>query len=249
MLASRNASGGVLLRGLPQQLVAIAPMPPGGVGWLRVDLDVPGHTLAVPLMALAAPSGLPDYVELRLSLPGTVPAGRYGGKIWLGERAVALSVEIEANPTLRTVPESMQTEARAGGEVTVAFALLNTGNVPYEVRSSYVFGMVDAKALDRALSRTTGAELPAGATPTSASGRADRLVDELAEGRGGPVRIEVREGAGPLQPSEVREVRATLKLPERLRPGRTYSGVWALDEAAFSVRVTIIDGGSEEELR
>lgn len=249
-MPSAQTTSGVTLRGLPQQLLAVIPMPPSGVGWLRVDLDIPDLDRSTQLMALVAPSGLPAYAELRLSLPGTTLAGRYTGKIWIGEREVPLTVEVQPNPTLRVVPEGFQARAGGGDEVNVEVTLLNPGNVPYDVRSGYAFALVDANALDRAFSRTTGTEVEAStkrAATTGSSGRADRFVDELAEGRGGPVRVEVQQGVGALAPGEARELRARLKLPDRLRPGRTYSGAWRLDDAAFSVRIQVADGGQPQE--
>jgi hypothetical protein len=50
-------------------------------------------------------------------------------------------------------------------------------------------------------------------------------------------------------PREFREIKATLKLPGRLKLGRTYSGAWRLADAAFSVRIEVGDESFEEEAR
>jgi hypothetical protein len=63
------------------------------------------------------------------------------------------------------------------------------------------------------------------------------------------VRADVHDGAGTVMPREVREIRATLKLPGRLKLGRTYSGAWRLADAAFSVRIEVGDESFEEEAR
>lgn len=232
------------LRGSPRNLTAMIPMPPVGPGLVPVELEIPEVTLPSPLLAAVVPYEVVEAAQLTLSLPGATPPGRYEGEIKLSERTQSLVVDVEPFVSCAILPHSLVANARAGEALHVELTLLNQGNVAYEVRASYAFPLVDAIGIDRALRRFTASETKAGGP-----GRADRFFDELARGRGGPVRVDVHRGDGPVMPREMREIEAALKLPSRLQQGRAYSGSWRLADAAFSIRVEIGDQSIEEEAR
>jgi hypothetical protein len=54
------------------------------------------------------------------------------------------------------------------------------------------------------------------------------------------VRVAIREGAGPLEPGAMRELRATLRVSDHLKPGRTYWGTWPLLNLKYYVRVFVL---------
>jgi hypothetical protein len=240
MPGARGEAEVVRLKGPPSELSGLMPMPAGGPGPVMVELEVPG---AKPpsLTAVAVPSGLDRVAQLVLALPRTTPPGTYEGRVSVGPDSHRLRVDVLANTSLRLLPERLDVKALPGEELTVEVTVLNLGNVPAEILARYVIGLVDSKGIDRALSRTSGAKLG------HDKGRADHLVDEIAAGRGGPARVEVESGSGTLDAGQTRELCARLKLPERLRRGRTYSGVWRLEDAAFSVRVAANGGERSEE--
>jgi hypothetical protein len=219
-------------------------MPPFGPGLVPVQLEIPEVALPSPLLASVAPSGIAEIARLVLSLPGATPPGRYEGAIRLSDRSHSLVVEVEPDLSIAVLPESLAARARPSEELNVDLTVLNQGNVSYDVRKVYAFPLADVIGIDRALSRTASSE-----TKEGGRGRADRFADELASGRGGPVRVEVHRGVGAVMPREVREIKATLKLPGRLKLGRTYSGAWRLADAAFSVRIEVGDESFEEEAR
>jgi len=234
--------GTVGLRGSPRNLITVLRMPSFGPGLVPVQLEIPKVALPTPLLAAVTPSGIADVARLMLSLPGATPPGKYEGAIKLTNRSQSLVVEVEPSLSIAVLPEGLAARARPGEELTVDLTVLNQGNVPFVVRKTYAFPLADVIGIDRALSRTASAE-----TKEGGRGRADRFADELASGRGGPVRVEVHRGVGTVMPSAVHEVKATLKLPGRLRLGRTYSGAWRLADAAFSVRIEVGDESFEEE--
>lgn len=241
MRGGKHQAESIRLKGFPQDVSGLVPMPPGGPGWVKVTLDLPGERGRTSLVGVAVPSGLDDVARLLLTLGRTTPAGTYEGEVWLGSAARPLTVEVEPHASLGVHPQTLILDIGAQATPAVEVTVLNLGNVGAEILSGYVFGLVDSKGLDRALSRTSGAKI------TRNEGRADYFFGEVAQGRGGPVRVEVGQGSGKLAPGEARDVRAKLRLPDRLHSGRTYSGVWRLEDAALSIRVNVNGGERSAE--
>jgi hypothetical protein len=241
-MARGESAATVRFRGSPERLTGSAPLPSGGPLNLDVRLDLPeelGGSAPVYAQPLAANIGALAW--LRLSLPTSTPPGTYAGTIRLGERPYKVAVEVEPRLQLRFSPVGLVLLGAPGSAVSGGFTLFNTGNVAFEVRRLYAFGVFDVDGLDNAFGQTFRARLQPGER------RIDRFAEALGEGHGGLVRARIVKGAGEVPPNSIREVGATFRLPDRMRSGRAYAGTLPLDYARYGVRIETTDPQREEE--
>ena len=241
-MARGDGTAIVRFRGSPERLTGSVSLPSGGPLNLEVRLNLPkelGGSVPVYAQPLAADIGAQAW--LRLSLPTSTPPGTYAGTIRLGERPHKVAVEVEPRLQLRFSPVGLVLRGAPGSPVTGSFTLFNTGNVPFEVRHVYAFGVFDVDGLDNAFGQTFRARLQPGER------RIDRFAEALTEGHGGLVRVRVVKGGGEVPPNNFREVEATFQLPGRMRRGRTYAGTLPLDYARYGVRIETTGQQREEE--
>jgi len=176
-MAKAGTAATVRFRGSPERLTGSAPLPSGGPLNLDVRLDLPeelGGSAPVYAQPLAADIGALAW--LRLSLPTSTPPGTYGGTIRLGERPHKVAVEVEPRLQLRFSPVGLVLRGAPGSAVSGGFTLFNTGNVAFEVRRIYAFGVFDVDGLDNAFGQTFRARMQPGER------RIDRFAEALAEG-------------------------------------------------------------------
>jgi hypothetical protein len=170
---------------------------------------------------------------VRLALPASTPPGTYDGTMRLGAKSVPIVAEVEPYVSLRLAPAQLQFEAAPGAEVTAHVTVFNDGNVPLELGSAHAFGLYDTTAAERSI------RVALTATVAPGERRVDRLVDELADGHGGLMRVKVAEGAGMLEPAGVAQLELLFRVADALEPGRTYSGTWPLHNVRYYVRVVV----------
>jgi hypothetical protein len=241
-MAKAGTAATVRFRGSPERLTGSAPLPSGGPLSLEVRLDLPkelGGSAPVYAQPLAADTG--PMVWLRLALPTSTPPGTYAGTIRLGERPHKVAVEVEPRLQLRFSPVGLMLRGAPGSAVRGGFTLLNTGNVAFQVRTVYAFGVFDVDGLDNAFGQTFRARLGTGER------RIDRFAEALTEGHGGLVRVKIVKGAGEVPPNSVREVEGSFRLPDRMRPGRVYGGTMPLNYARYGVRIETTGTEREQE--
>jgi hypothetical protein len=142
-------------------------------------------------------------------------------------------LDVEAAEHVTLIPDRLEVRAAAGSELSARFQVLNSGNVPVEIPRAAAFALAEARLLARVLGQSAGVE------PAEPGPALNRLGEELLESRGGVARVRTSDGAGPLEPGDLRQVQASIKLPGTLRPGWTYSGSWRLADSGFSVRVDV----------
>jgi hypothetical protein len=188
---------------------------------------------AAPLVARA--SRIEGDLVLRLALPPRTPPGRYEGTVEVGgvERAVVIDVEPEIE--LQASPDQLSLRGAPGEQVPADISLANAGNVPFEIRGAYAFGIFALGGLERALHRAYTDKRPEGER------RVDYLGDRLAEEHGGIVRIAVKEGEGMLEPGEARNVKLVFHVPSSLYAGRTYTGTLELGDLVYFIRLIVTE--------
>ncbi len=192
----------------------------------RVTRETPEHPLqTVPLSSFAS--------RLRFSLPESTPPGAYEGSVQIGNETYPVVVEVEPHPQLFISPRQLIIQAVPGQEITMNLSLGNSGNMPCDIRKGYAFGLFEVNGLDRAI----GAAL--GQAPEEGRTRLDRLIDEAADNHGGSVRVNVQEGAGVLEPGDLRDLTVTLRFTDRLKPEHTYWGTWPLYNLRYYVKVFV----------
>jgi hypothetical protein len=200
------------------------------MGMVAVNLGGRTGRHTAPLHVHTLP-GQVQAARIRFELPGTTAPGTYEGDVQVDDTTYSLVAEVEPRTYLLISPSRLTLEATAGTEVGAEVTLVNAGNVSCEIGKAYTFRLFDNDSFDRGL----------GAALRSDSGtglkRIDRLVEELAESHGGLVRVNIRDGAGTINPGERREIALELKFSDRLKDGRTYFGTWSLYNLNYYIRV------------
>ncbi len=222
-------------RGSPRSVEGMSTLAPQRplTAPLSLDLKLPRSLqAAAPLTVQTEPIGS-SATRLRFSLPEATPPGVYEGTVRIGKETYPITVEVEPQAYLVVSPRQLIVQAAAGAEVTADLTIVNSGNVPCEITKTHAFGLFDVKGADRAI----GAAL---ADPeVKGQARLGRLMDEAADNHGGLVRVAVRDGAGVVEPGELRTLQVTLHFSERLKPGHTYWGTWPLHNLEYYVKIDV----------
>jgi hypothetical protein len=221
--------------------------PPRNVS-ARIRIDASERVVRVAVKLVDGPSVLRAYVrpygggdgELRLKLPPATAPGTYRGEAVIGDRKRVLVANVTAEPSVLVAPAQTTVQAASGGRVEFSIHLTNAGNVAFEVPKESPLELDDDVDQGLAFGRALRAELGEG------EHRVDRLFDELVESHGGQGRVTVIEGAGPLEPGQSRGLRCGLDVPERARPGRTYTGGWEPAWAGHLLVLEVVNGSGDE---
>ena len=238
-----TAATPIRFHGSPRVVEGLVPFAPGPALTATLSLDLKRARAArqvTPLALEATPIGS-SAMRLQFSLPESTPPGTYEGSVQIGDESYPITVEVEPRPYLVISPRQLFLQVAPGAEASVDLTLVNTGNVACEITKVHAFGLFDVKGVDRSI----GAAL---SDPTEIGpARLVRFMDEAAGSHGGLVRVSVKAGAGSLEPGELRNVRATLRFSEHLKPDRTYWGTWPLLNLKYYVRVTVTSSKHREE--
>jgi hypothetical protein len=214
-------------RGLPRALDSLVSIPYHEVGptpKISVDNLVSSHAFDAGGKAS----------RLHLALSQNTPPGTYKGSAEVGGKSYPVEIQVEAYYHLALSPRQLILNAKAGEKMHADLILANSGNVACDIGKTYVFGLYDIH----------GAESGIGAafrqTESTGERRADRLLDALAEGHGGMVRVQVEEGTGSIAPGDVRPLRLNLHFPSGLKSGHTYTGTLPIENLRYYVKVRAI---------
>lgn len=202
-------------------------------GPLAVTLEVPKEPLGAGLISgHATPESGSGLTRLRLRFSRTMPPGSYRGYAEIDSEKKAIEVEVQPRWRLKVLPRQSYVEASPGDRVAVRLSLANLGNVPCKVPRASAFGLFPLRGMDRSdrqrlerraqTRREERRPLPRGAPET----------------HGGTVVCQIR-GAGVLKPGEVHELDIELRLPSRLRAGRSYRGMLAFDHLKHRVEIQV----------
>ena len=231
----------IRFRGAPPGLEALVP-----AAVIAGDNDQGTASVSIEgvdrLSAIDATEVAPGVTHLHIGLPETTPPGTYEGKARVGDADLPLVAEVEPWPSLRFTPAMIRILATAREKVTAHVAVLNAGNVALELGKAQAFGLFADEGLERAFGTAFRHDVGRG------EDRFSTFVEGLAENHAGLVRVEVAEGAGSIEPGEVRDVGLVLHLPERLVEGRTYTGSLAIHGFGLQV-VTIVTRGETPVIR
>jgi hypothetical protein len=229
-------------RGSPRLVEGLAPVPPLEVAAVPVsiNLDLPRQK-PEPLVVQTAPAGA-TASRLRFSLPEETPPGTYRGTLQFGGQRYPAVVEVEPHPHLLISPSQLSLQAAPGEEVEIALTIVNDGNVEYEVPRAHGFGLFDVTGVERAIGATLRDSEKNGLE------RINRLADEVADGHGGLVRVNIKEGAGSIAPGKLSNLRVALRLPKQLKAGQTYSGTWPLLNLRYYVRIYVSNQSTNGEV-
>ncbi|HET7231289.1 MAG TPA: hypothetical protein VFJ16_14870 [Longimicrobium sp.] len=239
---SPAAAGGEPLRfrGGPLRVAALVPGRGalGGAAGVRLTRSGARQGAAAGTPLEVEPVVIPLQDQIQLRFPRATPPGTYQGVLTLDGAERQITAEVEPQVYLQGTPRRLELSGQPRGHVAVELQLMNGGNVAVEVPPEHTVELFDESAVEGAFCRAAGAELRPGER------RIDRFADALAELCGGPVRVAADAGKGAVQPGETRTLRLSLAIPERLKPGHTYSGSWELHNLHCPIRITVTGGAS-----
>jgi hypothetical protein len=195
----------------------------------RVALKTLG-SFPVPLAVVAVDMGA-GVSRLHLSIPRTTPPGDYTGSAELAGKVYPVEVHIEPHAYLSLSPRQLVLSGHAGEQLRADLTLANCGNVACEIGKTHTFGLYDIDGVERGIGAAFLQTADRGAN------RAEHLLEKLAAGHGGLVQAQLTKGVGPIAPGELRQLELALHLPGELSAGHTYSGVWALENLRYFVKI------------
>lgn len=220
-------------RGTPRSLDCLIDIPHREAGPApRISLDE--RAVSHRLQGIFAFDVGGKASRLQLSVSESTPPGNYKGSVEVGGKSYPAEIRVEPYAHLALSPRQLIVAAHGGEKQHVDLSLANTGNVPCEVGSTYVFGLYDIHGAERGI----GAAFRQ--TESTGEKRAERLLEELASGHAGTVRVQVEEGQGSIAPGEVRSLRLHLHFPAKLEAGHTYTGTLAMENLRYYVKVRAV---------
>jgi len=170
--------------------------------------------------------------HLRLRLPRTTAPGRYQASLRSDEDVIPLEIEVAPYRRLKVAPASLTFAGAPGGDVSVSVTFMNAGNIKLEILKRSHLGIYDDFGVETAFASAYRGEVddPMEMIRT--------FVSKLREGHGGLLKLRI-EGAGTLEPGEQRTVNVTGHLPEKLKAGHAYHGIWTLEELNYAVFIKV----------
>jgi hypothetical protein len=171
--------------------------------------------------------------SVRLRLDPTAPAGRHRAELRLAEASFPVELDIAPAPRLRIFPPSADFAGRPGEEAAIEVALANIGNVPIELPARFATGIFDDDGLELAFAETYREDTDDPAQLLGCWLRALRC------GYGGLLKLRIGAGAGILAPCTERTVTLRARLPERLKPGHSYHGIWKIGPVHYRLTVAV----------
>lgn len=170
---------------------------------------------------------------LKIKVPRSTAPGVYKGTVEVAGKAFPIEVNVEPSANLRLFPSSLSTTAAPGAVINFNLTVLNEGNSAVNLDKEHTFCVFERGGIDRALFLALATDQIKG------DKRLDRLLDELAVSHGGLVRVEIESPSLAIASGEARDLPVTLRLSDRLRPSRTYSGAWKFESASFAVKLKL----------
>ncbi len=172
--------------------------------------------------------------HLLLSLPDATPPASYEGMLRVRDADVPLIAEVEPWPSLEFTPSSIRVLAVAHERASAHVSVVNAGNIALEIGRALAFGLFADEGLERAFGTAFRHDVGKGEQ------RFERFVEGLAEHHGGLVRVQVEDGAGTLEPGEVRDLHLVLEFPaDGMAADRTYTGSLELHGAGLAVQAVV----------
>ena len=228
--------------GTPQLVEGLAPFRYADVlAGAAVQVTLPGKESSAPLVTnIQTEAAGESFMFVRFDLPPTTPAGTYKGEVSLGEARYPIEAEVEGWSQLHLSPRRLSLNASPASSIVVEMTAANGGNADADIPPVGAFGLFDVQGAERSIAdafRATGKELSE--TGDTGQQRLNRLVDRLSQEHGGLVRLQIQEGAGPLRPGEIRNIKLMIRMPESIKPGHAYSGTWPIDRLRVAVRVVV----------
>jgi hypothetical protein len=230
-----EANTTIQFRGAPTDLEGLVPrafqdVVASGAPLLYLSLSK-SRPYAEPVIVQAESAGQTATL-LRVSLPET-PPGKYDGICQIGKERFTTSIEVEAETLLIASPTHLRLRGAPGERVSAEITIINSGNVAVDIPARLKLGLLDLKAPERAFGVALQERAKDGYE------RINRFTEELAASHSGRLTLVVDQGAGTLDPGELRRLQISLTVPERVKAGRLYSGTLMLFNLAYYIEILV----------
>ncbi|HXJ03436.1 MAG TPA: hypothetical protein VNH44_19605 [Micropepsaceae bacterium] len=171
--------------------------------------------------------------SLKLRLDHATPAGKYQAQLRLSGKSVPVTLEIAPAPRLSVFPESANFAGKAGGESELDMTVVNKGNVAIELPERSIVGLFDDEGLEAAFAETYRQDTD---DPVQLAGH---WLRKLRDGYGGLLKLRIGSGSGSLPPDAERTIVVSAHLPENLKRGHSYHGIWEIGPVNYRVAVAV----------
>jgi hypothetical protein len=173
-----------------------------------------------------------DAGEIRIALPLWTAAGEHRATVALPDGEQPLVLNVEPQPLLLFQPPVVSLNGPPDAKIAATVIVSNVGTGSVEIPGNSVVILSADDTLETVINRALRADGKQGERLL------DRVVEEWA-GRfaGAEMRINVKSGAGVIEPDSERELTLVLICPPDLEMDRTYEGRWDLDGGSLAIAV------------
>ena len=197
-------------------------------------LDGSGAPVGEPVSAMVRNDG--EFARLRARIDPRLPPGCYTAELAGDEGKCRIEIMVKPQIVLRADPPMLEIAGAPGGRCEATILLANAGNVAAELPSAGAFGIFPRGGVETAIGRAYRSDAEDGLQTFA------RLIEGLRGNYGGLVKVRVEKGE-PIAPGTARAVNLVVELPDRIEPGRGYSGNWPFLNLNYAFRITVSQGG------
>lgn len=223
---ARHYGSGRISAILPEQIATR-----GGASLQLLSAD--GKPIGEPVTAALRAHG--DFARLRARIHPGLPPGNYAAELRADDGVRRLTVAIDPIVLLRVEPPMLSLAGQPGATVEATITLANAGNIAADLPDYGAVGIYEVNGVETAIARAYRSDSEEGLQTLS------RFVEELRNGYGGLVKLRLEGVTSPLAAGKACSLRVAATLPERLRSGRVYTGVWPLANLNYAVRVEVAE--------
>jgi hypothetical protein len=220
-------------RGTPHRLSLSNPALAGHeCGELVLPEELAAHSGSTVIPLPVRESRL-DGPSIKLRLDRTAPAGKYQAELRLSGKTVPVTLEIAPAPRLSVFPLSADFVGKAGSEPVLEISLANEGNVAIDLPERSIVGIFDDEGLEAAFAETYRQDTD---DPVQLVGH---WLRKLRDGYGGLLKLRIDSGSFSLPPGAERTIKVSAQLPESLKRGHSYHGIWEIGPVHYRVTVAV----------
>ncbi len=239
MATTTGNNAGIRIRGTPPNLFAALKTKAAQAQAISITLDTPDSATRKafernPPEVQTTPASDLNFTRLHLRLPKTMPPGTYHGTVEIENHKQELEIEVEPKKRLSIIPKRTEVNCAPGERVEFCVTLINRGNVSLSIPKVSGFGLYNKKGLDMAVGTAFQKK------PEKDESRIDSFMDALQQGYGGVVKLNIQEGAGSLEPGDMREIKIIMHVPSQLSTGNEYWGIWTLHDYNYKIEIDVL---------
>jgi hypothetical protein len=171
--------------------------------------------------------------RLCLRLADAAPPGHYAAELRIAGNAYPAALDIHPVPRLSISPGNADFQGKPGASASAEMSLTNNGNVPIMVPETAIVMLNDDRGFEAALADVTRQN------SDDVSVLVGHFLRGLRARYGGPLKLNIAEGAGSVEPGQQRTLKVTTDIPKKLKPGHSYHGIWEIGPVRHRVNVSV----------